>query len=210
MSSDSKDLSREALTGFTSIEKLNSSNWYFWKKSMLTLLRLHRYSQYIDGSLPKPKPEDRTADSSEIEKREKEIAAWEDNDLRVQFILDLTISISERTHTQGATTAAEAWFQLRQAKEPVGLTAVVDAIWQLYDTRCPEGQSIDTHIANLRTRLAEVTALGETIPDRMFAVILTKSLPDSWQSWAAPFWGSKSATDTITSTEVISRIYEED
>ena len=210
MSSESKDLSREALTGFTSIEKLNASNWYFWKKSMLMLLRLHRYSQYIDGSFPKPTPEDPTADSTAIEKRKKEIIAWEDDDLRVQFILDLTISISEKTHTQGATTAAGAWFQLRQAKEPVGLTAIVDAIWQLYNTRCQEGQSIDTHIANLRTRLAEVTALGETIPDRMFAVILTKSLPSSWQSWAAPFWGSKSATDVISSGEVISRIYEED
>jgi len=210
MPSESKDLTREALTGFTSIEKLNASNWYFWKKSMLTLLRLHRYSQYIDGSFPKPNPEASTANPSEIEKREKEITAWEDDDLRVQFILDLTISIPERTHTQGASTAAEAWFQLRQAKEPIGLTAVVDAIWQLYDTRCPEGQSIDAHIANLRTRLSEVTALGETIPDRMFAVILTKSLPSSWQSWAAPFWGSKSATDTVTAAEVISRLYEED
>ncbi len=210
MPSESKDLTREALTGFTSIEKLNASNWYFWKKSMLTLLRLHRYSQYIDDSFPKPKPEASTADPSEIEKREKEITAWEDNDLRVQFILDLTISIPERTHTQGASTAAEAWFQLRQAKEPIGLTAVVDAIWQLYDTRCPEGQTIDAHIANLWTHLSKVTALGETIPDRMFAVILTKSLPSSWQSWAAPFWGSKSATDTVTAAEVISRIYEED
>src|SRR5712691_7852763 len=109
----SSDLSREALTSFTSIKKLTTSNWYFWKKSMFTLLRLHHYSQYIDSSLPKPKPEDPTADPTDIEKREKEIAAWEDNDLRVQFILDLMISIPKRTHTQGATTAAEAWFQLR-------------------------------------------------------------------------------------------------
>jgi hypothetical protein len=122
------------------------------------------------------------------------------------------ISISERTHTQGATAAAKAWFQLRQAKEPIGLTAVVNAtcIWQLYDTQCQEGQSIDTHIANLRTWLAKVMALGETIPNRMFAVFLTKLLPSSWQSWAAPFWGSKQATDVITSGKVISHIYEED
>jgi hypothetical protein len=151
MSSESKDLSREALTRFTSIEKLNASNWYFWKKSMLMLLRLHHYSQYINSSFPKPMPEDPTADSTVI-KKQKEIIAWEDDDLQVQFILDLTISISEKTHTQGATTAAEAWFQLRQAKEPVRLTAIIDAIWQLYNTRCQEGQSIDTHIANLRTR----------------------------------------------------------
>ena len=38
--SESKDLTHKALTGFTSIEKLNASNWYFWKKSMLTPLRL--------------------------------------------------------------------------------------------------------------------------------------------------------------------------
>ena len=162
------------------------------------------------STFPKPKPEASTADPSAIEKWEKEITAWEDDDLRVQFILDLTISILERTHTQSASTAAEAWFQLRQAKEPIGLMAVVDAIWQLYDTRCPEGQSIDAHITNLRTCLSKVTALGETIPNRMFTVILTKSLPSSWQSWVALFWGSKSATDTVTAAEVISCIYEED
>jgi hypothetical protein len=130
-------------------------------------------------------------DLADIKKWKKEIIAWEEDDLQVQFILDLTISNSERNHTQGATTAAEAWFQLRQAKKPVRLTAVVDAIWQLYNTCCQEGQSIDAHIATLQTRLAQVTALGEIVPDQMFAVILTKSLPSSWQSWVAPFWGSK-------------------
>ena len=166
--------------------------------------------KYHDGTFPKPEPADSTASASEIASKNAEIRTWNMEDLHAKHLLQTALGDGELIHLQGSQNAAEAWRQLKEIKEPKGLTAIVDAVWKLYDTRCPDGGSVTDHVTTLRSHLQEVSTLGERISDKQFAFILTKSLPRSWDVWTSSFWASKSETDEIKSSEIISRIMEED
>jgi hypothetical protein len=179
----SRSLSKEVISGFTQIEKLNATNWWAWKTRITTLFTLFDYMKYIDGSLLLPDEAPAGAAADVLASATTKIAKWKEEDLHARHLLQTSISDGELIHLQGAASSSDAWRQLREVKEPKGLTAIVNATWKLYDTRCIEGASITEHIANLRKNLQEVTALGEKVPDRQFAVILTKSLPRSWDNW---------------------------
>jgi hypothetical protein len=205
--SSPRSLSKEVTSGFISLEKLNASNWWAWKTRIITLFTLYDYLKYIDGSFKIPAP---ASPSAPTVTESKAITDWETEDLHARHLLQTALGDSELIHLQGATDAAEAWNQLKEIHEPKGLTAIVDAVWKLYDTRCHEGSSVTEHVTTLRSLLQEISTLGQIIPDSQFAMICTKSLPRSWDQWTSSFWAGQSDITKIKSSEVISRIMEED
>src|SRR5258705_5234897 len=161
---------------------------------------MNRYPAYT-GSDPKL-----------VTEREKEIDVWNTDSDHVLHILKNTIGDAKLIHVVGAETAAQAWKQLAEVKEPRGLTAIVNTMWKLYTTQCPETRSVTDHIAKLHGIMLDCQTLGESISDWTFTTIITKSLPLSWDLWVSAFWASQTIADKdqIQSSNVISRIFEEE
>src|SRR5258708_38589553 len=137
---------------------------------------------------------------------------WNTENEHARHLLKNTIGDAELIHVVGAETAAQAWKQLAEVKEPRGLTAIVNTTWKLYTTQCPETRSVTDHIVKLRGIMSDCQTLGESISDWTFTTIITKSLPLSWDLWDSAFWASQTIADKdrIQSSNVISRIFEEE
>jgi hypothetical protein len=133
--------------------------------------------KYLNGTFTRPDPASMTTSPAEITSRDSEIVTWVMEDLHAKHLLQVALGDGELIHLQGSQNAAEAWRQLKEVKEPKGVTAIVDAVWKLYNTRCPDSGSVTDHVTTLQSHLQEVHTLGEKISDKHFAFILTKSLP---------------------------------
>ncbi len=59
---------------------------------------------------------------------------WNTENEHVLHLLENTIGDAELIHVVGAETAAQAWKQLAEVKEPRGLTTIVNTMWKLYTT----------------------------------------------------------------------------
>src|SRR5258708_23747772 len=108
---------------------------------------------------------------------------WNTENEHALHLLKNTIGDAKLIHVVGAETAAQAWKQLAEVKEPRGLTAIVNTTWKLYTTRCLETGSVTDHIAKLHGIMSDCQTLGESISDWTFATIITKSLLLSWDLW---------------------------
>ena len=131
---------------------------------------------------------------------------WNTENEHVLHLLKNTIGDAKLIHVVGAETAAQAWKQLAEVKEPRGLTIIVNTTWKLYTTQCPETGSVTDHIAKVRRIILDCQTLGESISDWTFATIITKSLLLSWDLWVSAFWASQTIAnkDQIQSSNVIS------
>jgi len=137
---------------------------------------------------------------------------WNTENEHVLHLLKNTIGDAKLIHVVGAETAAQAWKQLAEVKEPRGLTAIVNTTWKLYTTWCLETRSVTDHIAKLCGIISDCQTLGKSISDWTFTTIITKSLLLSWDLWVSAFWASQTIAnkDRIQSSNVISWIFEEE
>src|SRR5260221_9895144 len=56
---------------------------------------------------------------------------WNTENEHALHLLENTIGDAELIHVVGAETAAQAWKQLAEVKEPRGLTTIVNTTWKL-------------------------------------------------------------------------------
>ena len=114
---------------------------------------------------------------------------------------------SRRHSTYGAQTTAEMWKQLSDVKEPKGIHGIVNAYRAMFRTYTNEGDSIIDHISKLHTHWNMLSTLGALIPDEMFTILVSASLPDSWDSFTRSYFGNK-AKATVTSQELIGLVVD--
>jgi hypothetical protein len=202
-----RSLSKEVTSGFTSIEKLNATNWWAWRMIIENLFEIYDYLKYIDGSFPIPVPASPSAPTAAESIAIKE---WTTEDKHAKHLLMSSIGPAKLVYLRGTKTAQGAWNQLVAIHEPKGTTAVLDIVWKLYSARCPEGYSVTEHITTLRGYLEDINTRGSNIPDGHFAMICAKSLPRSWDQWMSSFLAVQPDLDKLISANVIHRIMEED
>ena len=110
--------------------------------------------------------------------------------------------------TYGAQTAAEMWKQLSDVKEPKGIHGVVNTYRAIFRTYANKGDSIIDHISKLCTHRNTLSTLGALIPDKMFTILVSASLPDSWDSFTRSYFGNK-VKAIVTSQELIGLVVDE-
>ena len=103
--------------------------------------------------------------------------------------IDTCLTTEHQDTTADADTCAEAWSALIALNEPKGSAVTVAKMGKLWDTHCREGTSISVHVRALKKIVRELRQAGRIVPDEDFCVILTCSLPASWNQWKSSFWG---------------------
>ena len=97
---------------------------------------------------------------------------------------------------------------MSDVKEPKGIHGVVNAYRAMFRTYANEGESIMDHISKLCMNCNTLSTLSAPISDKMFAIIVSASLPDSWDSFTQSYFGNKGKA-IVTSQELIGLVVDE-
>lgn len=185
-------------SGAFRLEPLNATNWMPWKRRMEAVLRELELHKYITEE-GKTKPS-ASADA----------AIWEKGESKARTRLELAIGDSEMAHIIGTKTAFEIWERLCQVKEAKGRLGILATRRALYRSQAHEGADMVEHVNNLRSLQAELGLLGNEVADEDFVMILIASLPESWDVFATSYLGSHTGATTLTASEFIPLLLEED
>lgn len=185
------------------IEPLNGENYHTWRIQMQDILAELELWEYVSGDNTLPTD---TAQQS----------AWRKKDAKALRAIRLRIAKDVLVYAQDAKTSKEAWDTLAETFQESGPIGIIEARRKLFRAQCPEGGDIEEHLRKLRSYRSELHALGQTLSDADFSMIILTSLPDSWN----PFIRAIDPTDLappsagqpakLTSAKLIARIHQED
>ena len=186
-------------------EPLDEKNWSVWKERMKLALRLCGLEGYADGSIKCP---------------DDPVKAkyWAYNDSRAQFIIVNNISSSEMVNTTQCSTTHKMWLSLEAVHEEKSHHTIVMNIHNLLHTSADENTNISDHLTTLKTYWERINLISNDdfkLPDMYFKVIISLSLPASWDTFTETFVGGQKGQEEkdprklLSSQEFIGTIKEE-
>ena len=186
-------------------ESLDEKNWPVCKEQMKLVLRLCGLEGYADGSIKCP---------------DNPVKAkyWAYNDSCAQFIIVNNISSSEMVNTTQCSTTHKMWLSLEAVYEEKSHHTVVVNIRNLLRTSANENTNISDHLKMLKTYWERINLISNDdfkLPDMYFKVIISSSLPASWDTFTETFIGGQKGQEEkdprklSSSQEFIGAIKEE-
>lgn len=162
---------------------LNDTNWTVWKEWMKRVLRLCGAEKYAAGTIVKPK--DPMPMDSKI---------WEYNDNYAQVIIVSNISSMEMVHISQCDNAHAMWTSLEAVHEAKGHQTIIAVIRNLFHTIAEENANINKHLNKLLHYWECVILIDDDdfhISDPLFKVIMSSSLPVSWDIFTESYMGGR-------------------
>ncbi|PPR04697.1 hypothetical protein CVT26_015023 [Gymnopilus dilepis] len=195
-------------TVFPDSEKFDGTNWFSWKRAILTAAEIKGADGYLLGQIPQPSPapppstnpqtiplppdptpwDSPTPSASEWKMRN----AWTKGLIMYNCINPVGLGVDL------AGTAADAWAALVSLYDISSDVAAVNAQRDLRNTMFKDGDDLMAHISTLRTKWRKANASGANITDADFRMILLSSLPPSWDMLVATLYDTKTSMDVIT------------
>ena len=158
-------------------EPLDEHNWIVWRERMLPMLRLCGVAKYIAGTIPRPKDPEQAQN-------------WDFNDDYAKVLIQNNITQPQMIHTSQCTTASAKWASLEAMHEPKGHQTTMAVLRSLLRTVASDDMNVVEHLNVLKANWERLNALGEThlhISDIIFKVIISSSLPESWDNFTRPY-----------------------
>jgi len=185
------------------IDVLKEDNWEGWKDRITTLFQLHDVNEYVDGTVIAPPVDDKD-----------HYKAWKRKDLVAQALIKINVSDGQIIHVTKAADSATMWRNLCAIHEVHGYSSITAAKRTFYNTHAEEGANIPEHINELRKQQNKLHSMGCEISDEEFKLVLIMSLPPSWDSYMAAYFGAlpknKKGSDVgISSAELTSLLIDE-
>jgi gag-polypeptide of LTR copia-type len=178
---------RESPTSVKLTELLDESNWTSWRDRIVLALRYYKLDTYLQGA--PVRPDDPT-----------EADNWDHNDDFTKLVIMNNIASSEVTHVGRCKTANEMWKSLELIHESKGHTTIIAVIRNLFHTIAAEGANISEHLTKMKQYWERINMIGDEdfrITDRFFKVIISSSLPLSWDAFTESYVGGrKGAVET--------------
>ena len=129
---------------------------------------------------------------------EQNVANWEFNDNYAQVIITNNITSTAMVHVGQCTTAQAMWESLEAVHESKGHQTIVSIIRNLFHTSAEE--NINDHLNQLKQYWERINQINEEnfkISDILFKIIISSSLPLSWDTFTEPYVGGhKGLTET--------------
>jgi hypothetical protein len=160
-------------------EPLNEENWTAWREQMRRVLRLCGVEAYAEGTIETP------GDT-------KSAKNWDFNDNYAQVMIINNISTTEMVHISQCVTAKAMWDSLEAVHETKGHQTIVSIIRNLFHTKADEDSDINEHLNQLKKYWERINQLDENdfrISDVLFKVIISSSLPLSWDTFTESYVG---------------------
>ena len=168
-------------------EPLTENNWMGWQQRMRRVLRLCGILAYAEGKVPIPEDP-------------KGAKNWEFNDNYAQVMIINNITQDETVHVSQCLTAKAMWDSLEAIHETKGHQTIVSIIRNLFHTKANEESNIGEHLNLLKKYWERINQLDESdfkISDVLFKVIISSSLPLSWDAFTESYVGGrKGVTET--------------
>ena len=159
---------------------LNDTNWAIWKTRMRRMFKQCRVSGYVYGDIERPDP---ALDPVGAEN-------WDLNDNYAGMLIFENISIPQTIHVGQDLTAHQMWSNLEAIHEVTGHTTIINYIRTLFKCNAEEGDDIVEHLNTLKITWERVNSLSAEefrISDLFFKIIISSSLPPSWDNFTQAY-----------------------
>jgi len=187
---------------------LNSTNWIVWHERMYIMLQLCKVYEYTLGVIERP--------NSLIDPQGAR--NWLKNDNYATHLLTLNISTTEMMNLRRPGTSFECWKQLLTLYKNKTHDTIIAFTCNLQQLWAVDGDNIPKHLVQLRQYFLQINLTADPdfkISDTQFKVIISSSLPQSWDTFTEDYIGQRTdivKTDPkklMTSQEFIGIIHEE-
>ncbi|KAI1007814.1 hypothetical protein K3495_g419 [Podosphaera aphanis] len=94
--------------------------------------------------------------------------------------------------------------------QATGAQGKVDLVWKFWSMRCGKNDSVRQFIGNIRATQLELVEMGVIIDDNMVAILMSKSLPPSYDNYVSSIFARISDLEHVKSTYIANKIFEEE
>ncbi len=150
----------------TKIEKLNDSNFHFWKQKIVLLLALKDLDDLIEKDAPSEKDKDDD---------------WDKKDRRARAIIGLSLSDEHLEHVRDVKTAKEMWKAITDVFERHTLLNELYARRKFYTVTMENGEKILTYLNRVRHLAATLKSMDVDIDDKEIAMAALNGLPPTYE-----------------------------
>ncbi|KAJ8501830.1 hypothetical protein ONZ51_g377 [Trametes cubensis] len=184
------------------IEPLNGNNYHTWIIQMANILTKLELWEYVTGTCTL------LADPAQQ-------PVWHKKDVKALCAIRLCVAKDVLVYAQDVKTSKVAWDTLAETFQENSLIGIIQVPRKLFRAQCPEGGDIEEHLHKLCSYRSELHALGQTVTDADFAMIILTSLPNSWDPFICAIdpsdvISSNGQSSHLTSAKLITRIHQED
>src|SRR3984957_8977931 len=163
---------------------LDKSNFIVWRQRTANAARGKGLYLYLTGEEPCPQPAVRRNDKGEqlppSESEQKEIRLWKKEDNRaISLLTDRLLDHLLQKHCRDGMTSAEMWTAIITAHEKTGLHSDMLALNPILQ-RYQDGEDMEAFIAQKRNAQQKLSSLGVPFHDRLLALLLLHSMPESF------------------------------
>jgi len=161
---------------------LNSTNWIVWRERMYIMLQLCEVYDYTQGLIEKPNS---LLDSQGTRN-------WSKNDNYAKHLLTSNISTTEMMNLRRPGTSFKCWKQLLALYENKTHNTIIAYTHNLHQLRAVDGDNIPKHLVQLRQYFLRINLTADPdfrISDAQFKVIISSSLPQSWDTFTEDYVG---------------------
>lgn len=188
---------------------LNETNWTVWRKKITYMLEMCGVDEYVRGVVKQP---NRDIDLEGAR-------AWAFNDTYAKLLITNNIEPDQMIHINQCNTSHEMWECLEAVHESRGHQTIISYIRNLIHTIANEDDNINDHLVKLKRYWERINQIADDdlykFSDSMFKVIISSSLPPTWDTFMEPYVGGQIGTTDndqkrrISSQKLIGLIKEE-
>ncbi len=180
------------------IEKLNNSNYHFWKIRIEHVLALKDLEEFLVDD--PPGDDARTTD----------ITQWTRKDKKAQAIIGLTLSDDLLENVREVKTAKEMWHTIKNVFERHTLLNKLAARRKFYTATKEESESILQFANRIRHISATLATMNVTISESEKAMALLNGLPDEYRALISALDAVDSDESELNWEHVKSRVLQEE
>jgi hypothetical protein len=183
-----RGMENAAIIRLSGDDLLNSTNWIVWRERMYIMLQLCEVYDYTQGLIEKPNS---LLDSQGARN-------WLKNDNYAKHLLTSNISTTEMMNLGRPGTSFECWKQLLALYENKTHDTIIAYTCNLHQLRAVDGDDIPKHLVQLRQYFLQINLTANPdfrISDAQFKVIISSSLPQSWDTFTEDYVGRR--TDIV-------------
>jgi len=153
---------------------------------MNLMLKLCGVDHYVRGAIKCP---DNNSDPLGAEN-------WVFNDTYAKLLITNNIEGVQMVHIGQCATSHEMWGSLVAMHESKGHQTTISYMRNLFHTTAEEGDDISDHLNKLKQYWEKLNLLGDNdfkISDLFFKIIISSSLPPSWDAFTKAYVGGQAA-----------------
>ncbi len=185
------DLSSSA----TKIEKLNDSNYHFWKQKIVLLLALKDLDDLIEEDPPTEKTEH---------------ATWTKKDRKARAVIGLSLSDEHLEHVRDMDSAKKMWEAITNVFERHTLLNKLSARRKFYTVTMEKGEKMLTYLNRVKQLAATLKSMKVDIDDKEIAMAALNGLPSTYEGLIVALDALGNDDKSFTFDLVKSRLLQEE